>query len=86
MDMLSLLWAGIVGLIAGAIARALSPGHAPGGWVVTMLIGIGGALLMTFIGRTLGWYSEGDRAGFIFSIVGALILLAVWRVIERNRG
>jgi uncharacterized membrane protein YeaQ/YmgE (transglycosylase-associated protein family) len=84
--MLSLLWAGIVGLIAGAIARAISPGHEPGGWVVTMLIGIGGALLMTFIGRTLGWYNEGDSAGFIFSIGGAVILLAVWRVIERTRG
>jgi uncharacterized membrane protein YeaQ/YmgE (transglycosylase-associated protein family) len=84
--MLSLIWSGIVGLIAGAIARAISPGHEPGGWVVTMLIGIGGALLMTFIGRTLGWYSEGDGAGFIFSIIGAVILLAVWRVIERKRG
>lgn len=83
--MLSLLWAAIIGLIAGAIARAIHPGTERGGWVVTMLIGIGGALLMTFVGRTLGWYHEGESAGFIFSIIGAVILLAVWRVIEKKR-
>jgi uncharacterized membrane protein YeaQ/YmgE (transglycosylase-associated protein family) len=83
--MLSLLWAALIGLIAGAIARALSPGTESGGWVVTMLIGIGGALLMTFIGRTLGYYHEGESAGFIWSIVGAVLLLAVYRIAQRKR-
>ena len=80
--MMSFIWAAIIGLIAGAIAKLIMPGRDPGGWIVTMLIGIAGALLMTFIGRQLGLYQEGESAGFLMSIVGAIILLAVYRLIK----
>ncbi|TRW18097.1 GlsB/YeaQ/YmgE family stress response membrane protein [Glacieibacterium frigidum] len=83
--MLSLLWAAIIGLIAGAIAKFIMPGRDPGGIFVTMLIGVAGALLMSFIGRQLGWYADGEGAGFIMAIVGAIILLALYRLINKNR-
>ena len=83
--MLSLLWAAIIGLIAGAIAKFIMPGRDPGGIFVTMLIGVAGALLMSFIGRQLGWYGEGEGAGFLMAIVGAIILLALYRLINKNR-
>jgi uncharacterized membrane protein YeaQ/YmgE (transglycosylase-associated protein family) len=75
--------AGIIGLIAGAIAKAIMPGRDPGGWIVTMLIGIAGALLMTFAGQALGFYAEGEKAGFIWSVVGAIVLLGGYRLIKR---
>ena len=84
--MLGWLWAAIIGLIAGAVAKLIMPGRDPGGIFVTMLIGIAGALLASFIGRSVGWYHEGQGAGFIGAVVGALILLWLWRVINRNRG
>jgi len=83
--MLSLLWAAIIGLIAGAIAKFIMPGRDPGGIFVTMLIGVAGALLMSFIGRQLGWYGDGEGAGFLAAIVGAIILLALYRLINKNR-
>ena len=82
---MSLIWAVIIGLIVGAIAKLIMPGRDPGGFIVTILIGIAGAFLATFIGRQLGWYAEGQNAGFIFSVIGAIILLALWRVFNRNR-
>ena len=83
--MLGWLWAAIIGLIAGAIAKWIVPGRDPGGIFVTMLIGIAGALLMTFIGRQLGYYHEGEGAGLIWSIVGAVILLFGYKLITRGR-
>ncbi|HPU15287.1 MAG TPA: GlsB/YeaQ/YmgE family stress response membrane protein [Polymorphobacter sp.] len=77
------IFAAIIGLIAGAIAKAIMPGRDPGGWIVTMLIGIAGALLMTFIGQALGFYADGERAGFIAAIIGAIVLLAGYRLIKR---
>jgi uncharacterized membrane protein YeaQ/YmgE (transglycosylase-associated protein family) len=63
----------------GAIAKFIMPGKDPGGIIVTMLIGIVGALIAGFLGRTVGWYHEGEPAGFIASIVGAILLLIVYR-------
>lgn len=83
--MLGWLWAAIIGLIAGAIAKLIMPGRDPGGIFVTMLIGVAGALLASFIGRSLGWYREGEGAGFIGAIIGAIILLALYRLVVRNR-
>ncbi len=80
--MLTLLWEAIIGLIVGAVAKFLMPGKDPGGIVVTMLIGIAGSLLATWIGKTIGWYQEGQTAGFIMSVVGAILLLFVYRVIK----
>ena len=70
----------IFGLIVGAIAKLLMPGRDPGGFIVTMLLGIAGALLGGFLGRALGWYGEGEAAGFLMSLVGAILLLAIYRM------
>jgi uncharacterized membrane protein YeaQ/YmgE (transglycosylase-associated protein family) len=70
----------IFGIVVGAIAKLLMPGRDPGGFIVTMLLGIAGALLGGFLGRALGWYGPGDSAGFLMSLVGAILLLAIYRM------
>ena len=77
---MSILWTLIIGLVVGVIAKMLMPGRDPGGFIVTILLGIAGAFIAHFIGRALGWYSEGQAAGFIASVVGAIILLALYRM------
>jgi uncharacterized membrane protein YeaQ/YmgE (transglycosylase-associated protein family) len=79
------LWMLIIGLVVGAIAKLIMPGKDPGGIIVTMLIGIVGALLAGFLGRTLGWYHEGEAAGFIASVIGAILLLVIYRLLTRGR-
>jgi uncharacterized membrane protein YeaQ/YmgE (transglycosylase-associated protein family) len=81
--MLHLIWTCIIGLIAGAVAKLLMPGKDPGGWIVTMVLGIAGSFLGTWIGRALGFYKEGHSAGFIMSVVGAVILLVVYHLYKR---
>ena len=76
-----LLWMIIVGIIVGAVAKLLMPGRNPGGIIVTMLLGIGGSVLANLLGRAVGWYGEGEPVGFIASVIGAIILLAIYRVI-----
>jgi uncharacterized membrane protein YeaQ/YmgE (transglycosylase-associated protein family) len=81
-----IIWALIVGLVVGAIAKLLMPGKDPGGIIVTALLGIAGSLLANFLGRALGLYHEGDVGpGVIASIVGAMILLGLYRVLFRRR-
>ncbi len=75
----------IIGAIAGAIAKAIMPGRDPGGCIVTILLGIGGALLAGWLGNMLGWYRQGQGAGFIAAIVGAIIILFIWRLIAGRR-
>ena len=75
----------IIGLIVGAIAKFIMPGKDPGGFIVTILIGIAGAAIAHLIGRGLGWYADAEPAGFIASIVGAVILLALYRVFTGKR-
>ncbi|HEX5817706.1 MAG TPA: GlsB/YeaQ/YmgE family stress response membrane protein [Gemmatimonadales bacterium] len=70
----------LFGLIVGAIAKLLMPGRDPGGFIVTMLLGIAGALLGGFLGRAMGWYGEGEPAGFLMSLLGAIVLLAIYRM------
>jgi uncharacterized membrane protein YeaQ/YmgE (transglycosylase-associated protein family) len=75
------IWTLIVGLVAGAIAKFIMPGKDPGGIVVTMILGVGGSFLAGFLGRAVGWYRDpGSGPGIIASIVGALILLGVYRL------
>lgn len=76
----------VVGLIVGAIAKLLVPGRDPGGWIVTILLGIAGAFVGTFLGRALGIYSTGQSAGWIASIIGAVVLLLIYRAIAGRRG
>ena len=82
---MSLIWTLIVGVVVGAIAKLLMPGKDPGGFIVTMLLGIAGAFVGTFLGRALGLYGADQTAGFIASIVGAVILLAIYRLFTRKK-
>jgi uncharacterized membrane protein YeaQ/YmgE (transglycosylase-associated protein family) len=74
----------ISGLIIGAIAKFVMPGDDPGGIIVTILIGIAGAFVGGYLGQTLGWYQPGEAAGWIASIVGALLLLGLYRVFKKG--
>ena len=77
--MSSLIATALIGLIAGALAKVIMPGRDPGGLVLTMLLGIAGAFVGTMLGRLLGIYGPGSRAGLVASVIGALILLVVYR-------
>ena len=70
----------IIGLLVGIVAKLLMPGRDPGGFIITTLLGIAGAFVAKYIGHALGWYSETDSAGFLASVVGAIILLAIYRL------
>ena len=75
----------IIGLLAGAVAKLLMPGKDPGGCIITMLLGIAGAFVAGYLGRALGWYHAGDPVGFIASVVGAFLLLLIYRLIVGRR-
>ena len=74
------------GLVVGIVGKLLMPGRDPGGFILTILLGIAGALLGGFIGRALGLYGEGEPAGFLMAVVGSVILLVVYRLIAGRRG
>lgn len=82
--MLSLLWTALIGLVIGAVAKLIMPGKDPGGIWITMLLGIAGSFLASWLGRLAGWYQQGQSAGFIMSVIGALILLAIYHLIKRK--
>jgi uncharacterized membrane protein YeaQ/YmgE (transglycosylase-associated protein family) len=81
-----MLWTLLIGLIVGAVAKFLMPGRDPGGFIITIIIGIAGSVLATYIGRALGFYGEGAPAGFIMSVLGAMVLLFIYRMIMKGRG
>ena len=80
---MDIVWTLIIGLLVGAAAKFLMPGKDPGGVIVTILLGITGSFVATFLGRTLGLYSAGAVAGFIMSVIGAILLLIVYRMLFR---
>lgn len=82
---MSLLWTILIGLLAGALAKFLMPGKDPGGIVVTMLLGIVGAVVMTFLGQMLGLYQPGQKAGFLGAVVGAVLILAIFRQVKKKK-
>jgi uncharacterized membrane protein YeaQ/YmgE (transglycosylase-associated protein family) len=80
-----ILWMLIVGLVVGALAKLIMPGRDPGGIFITMLLGVAGAMLAGFLGRSLGWYYENEGAGIIASVIGSVILLGLYRMVVGRR-
>ena len=78
------VWMAIVGFVVGLIARAILPGTQSLGLILTAVLGIAGSFIAGFVGQALGWYSAGEGAGFIGSIVGAIVLLFVWSKVQRS--
>jgi uncharacterized membrane protein YeaQ/YmgE (transglycosylase-associated protein family) len=82
---MSILGTLIIGLLAGAVAKFLMPGRDPGGFIVTMVLGVVGAFLATWLGQALGWYAPNETAGFLGAVVGAIIILAIYRIFIGRR-
>jgi uncharacterized membrane protein YeaQ/YmgE (transglycosylase-associated protein family) len=81
---MNIIWIILIGFIAGLLAKFLTPGRDPSGFFITSAIGIAGSILATFLGRAMGWYQEGQSAGFIAAVVGAIILLVIYHMVRRN--
>jgi uncharacterized membrane protein YeaQ/YmgE (transglycosylase-associated protein family) len=79
-----IIWTIIIGLLAGIVAKLLMPGKDPGGFIITTILGVAGAFLATWLGQAVGWYAQGEAAGFIGAVVGAIIILAAYRLIRRR--
>ncbi len=75
----------LLGALAGGLAKLIMPGRDPGGCIVTILLGVAGALLAGFIGNALGWYSQGQAGGFIAAVLGAILILFIYRLVVRRR-
>jgi uncharacterized membrane protein YeaQ/YmgE (transglycosylase-associated protein family) len=75
----------IIGLVVGAVAKLLMPGRDPGGCIITILLGIVGAIIASYLGHAIGWYEPGQAAGFIASVIGAMLILLIYRLIIGRR-
>lgn len=82
--MMHLIWTILIGFVAGLIAKALTPGKGPSGFFLTAVLGIAGSLAATYLGQALGLYTQGHAAGFIASIIGAIVLLVAYHLVTRN--
>ena len=81
---MSIVWTILIGFVAGLVARAIKPGDDSAGFIVTTLIGIAGSLIATYVGQAMGWYRAGQGAGFIASVVGAIVLLFLYGLVKRK--
>ena len=79
------LWWIIIGALAGGLAKLIMPGRDPGGCIITIALGIAGAALAGFLGNALGWYDQGEGAGFIAAVLGAIVILFIYRLIVARR-
>ena len=83
---MGILWTIVIGFIAGVVAKLIMPGrNEPSGFVLTTILGVVGAVVATFLGQALGWYSAGEGAGFVGAVVGAIVVLFVWGLVARRR-
>jgi uncharacterized membrane protein YeaQ/YmgE (transglycosylase-associated protein family) len=82
---MEIIWMLIIGLVAGALAKFIMPGKDPGGILITMLLGVAGAIVAGLLGRAMGWYQAGEGAGFIASVLGAVAVLAIYRAVVGRR-
>jgi uncharacterized membrane protein YeaQ/YmgE (transglycosylase-associated protein family) len=83
---MSIIWAIIIGLLVGIVAKFLMPGRQGGGFIVTALLGIVGAVVATFLGQAMGIYAAGQSAGFIGAVIGAIVVLFIYGLVTRGRG
>ena len=82
--MMHWIWTILIGFVAGFVARAITPGKSVTGFIMTAVLGVAGSVLASFIGQSLGWYRAGEVTGFIGSVIGAVILLAIYGLVTRN--
>ena len=82
--MMHWVWTILIGFVAGFLAKLVTPGGGPSGFIITSLLGIAGSIVATFIGQALGWYGEGSGAGFIASVVGAVVLLLAYHMFSKK--
>lgn len=82
---MEIIYAILIGLVVGIVAKLLMPGKDPGGFIITTLLGIAGALVAKYLGQAFHWYQPGEPAGFVASVIGAIILLVLYRVVFRRR-
>lgn len=82
---MSIIWAIIIGFLVGLVAKFLMPGRDPGGFIITALLGIVGAVLASFLGQALGLYAAGQSAGFIGAVIGAILVLFIYNLVVRGR-
>ena len=83
---MGIIWTIIIGFVAGVVAKFIMPGpNEPSGFIMTSILGIVGAVVATFLGQAVGWHTAGEGAGFIGAIVGAIIVLFVWGMIQKNK-
>jgi uncharacterized membrane protein YeaQ/YmgE (transglycosylase-associated protein family) len=82
---MNILWTILIGFLAGVVAKFLMPGKDPGGFIVTTLLGMAGALLATYLGQAIGWYQAGQSAHFVGAVVGAVILLLLYRIFFKKK-
>ncbi len=81
----AIIWTLVIGLLIGVVAKFLMPGRDPGGCIITMLIGVAGSFVASYLGEKMGWYEQGQAAGFIASVIGAMLLLLLYRLIAPRR-
>ncbi|MBU1306693.1 MAG: GlsB/YeaQ/YmgE family stress response membrane protein [Alphaproteobacteria bacterium] len=82
---MGIIWAIIIGFLAGLVAKIITPGgNKPSGFILTTVLGIVGSVVATWLGQAIGWYTVGDGAGFIASVIGAVIVLLIWGQIVRR--
>jgi uncharacterized membrane protein YeaQ/YmgE (transglycosylase-associated protein family) len=83
---MGIIWTIIIGFVAGIVAKLITPGrNEPSGFILTTLLGIGGAFLATYLGQAIGWYGPDEGARFVGAVVGAIIILVIWGFIARRR-
>lgn len=78
------VWTVIIGFLAGFLARAVTPGKGPSGFIMTAVLGVAGSVLASFAGQAMGWYGQGEITGFIGSVIGAIVLLVIYHLFTRN--
>jgi uncharacterized membrane protein YeaQ/YmgE (transglycosylase-associated protein family) len=84
--MMHWIWTVLIGFVAGFIARAVTPGKGPSGFIMTAVLGVAGSVFASFIGQSMGWYAQGELTGFLGSIMGAVVLLVLYHLFTRNNG